>query len=236
MIKVQDNLWHLERFNVIKTLSADEKMELKSFICMKEFKKGDTIYLPSHNQDHVYFLKTGNVKVSRITNDGDEQIMDIIAPGELFGGLIFMEEQAKKDEMAVALKDTLICYLETKTWNKFILTNHKFNISVMKLVGLKLRKLEVRIEQLQFLNTKDRIKTVLRELADKHGRKLAGDYGIEIRLNLTHNDIAKLAGTARQSVTTVLSELKNDKIIDYDKKRIVLRDYNEEVSIASKYP
>lgn len=233
MVDVENSLWHLERFNVIKTLSPAEKMQLKSLVCMKEFKKGDPIYLPSNYKGHVYFLKTGNVKVSRITNDGAEQVLDILAPGELFGGLIFAEEPIKKDEMAVALKDTLICYLDANTWNIFILENHKFNMSIMKLVGLKLRKLEIRIEQLQFLNTKDRIITVLRELADKHGKKLAGDYGIEIKVNLTHSDIAKLAGSSRQSVTTILRGLQDNKIIDYDKKRIVLRDYNAVATTAS---
>jgi CRP-like cAMP-binding protein len=224
MVELEKPLWHLERFNVIKTLSKEEKMKLKSYVCMKEFNKGEAVHLPLRDTEQVYFLKRGNVKVSRISEEGREQILDVLGPGELFGNLT-SEESSERDESAVALSDVLICYLNAHTFNSFMQENHTFSMSILKLVGLKLRKLEVRVEQLQFLNAKGRIKTVLRELADKHGKQLTGDYGVEIRLNLSHNDIGKLAGTVRQSVTSVMRELQDNKIIDYDHKKIVIREY-----------
>lgn len=226
MIEKEDEiLWHLEKFNVIKTLSGDEKMKLKPLVSMKRFEKGETIYFPSNFKGRVYFLKEGLVKIVRITDMGEEQITDTLGPGELFGGLLFSEDQ-NRSEMAVALKNVLICYLDAEEWNSFISDNPKFRMSILKIAGLKLKRLEVKIEQIQFLNLKDRIKVVLQELADKHGNELSNGQDIEIKMNLTHSDIAKLAGTSRQSVTTVMRQLQDAKLIDYDQRGIVIKNYD----------
>lgn len=225
MEEVRDKLWHLERFNVIQTLTMKERMTLKELAIMKSYKQGEVVCLPSNASKHVFFLKSGNIKISRTTASGDEQVMDIIGPGELFGKYI-CNDTNEHGEIAVTLSDSLICYFDVNEWNNFIRNNVRFSMKVLKLIGLKLKRLETRIEQLQFLNISARVRTVLRELTDKHAQVVDNPHKRELKLNLTHQDIATLAGTSRQSVTTELRQLQREGIISYDRFRIIVEDYN----------
>ena len=85
-------------------------------------------------------------------------------------------------------------------------------------------KVQSRLESLICKNAEERIRSLIKEIAMKHGRSIAGDpVQIEVRLGLTHSDIAKLTATCRQSVSTILRELEKEGIIKYDRRRISIK-------------
>jgi CRP-like cAMP-binding protein len=79
------------------------------------------------------------------------------------------------------------------------------------------------MEELQFLDSSARVRKVLKDLAKRHGRKVGLGYKVELRLNLTHDDIAKLAGTSRQTVTTEFRRLEQKNALSYDRRRILVK-------------
>ena len=85
-----------------------------------------------------------------------------------------------------------------------------------------MRKLERRVESLVFKDARTRIVEFLREAAEWKGRKVG--FETLIPTSLTHKDIAQLTGTSRQTVTTILNELKEDNIINFNRKQILIRD------------
>jgi CRP-like cAMP-binding protein len=99
------------------------------------------------------------------------------------------------------------------------------NIRLTKFLGLRMKKLEKRYESLLFKDSRTRIIDFLKEMAEESGEKV----GLEtrIKLNLTHSDIAKLTATSRQTVTTVLNDLKKNNLINFDRKKILIRDLEE---------
>ncbi|MGK7389820.1 MAG: Crp/Fnr family transcriptional regulator [Candidatus Cyclobacteriaceae bacterium M2_1C_046] len=222
----QIKLWHLEQFNVLKSLSMTDKMQLSKIACMMDFHKGDSISLPIEKQKQIFFLKKGHVRLNKSMESGDEILTDIIGPGEIFGW--YIEPDAKNEvEVATALEECILCYLNIDVWNRFLNENAGFRLSVLKLIGIKLKRLTTKIQQLQFLTTGERLRKVIKDLADKHGRKIGLGYEIEIRLNLTHKDLAKLAGTSRQTVTTELIKMEDEGLISYDRRRILIRQYDK---------
>lgn len=150
--------------------------------------------------------------------------MEVIGQGELFGQYLPGAMEAS-NEKAIALDDCTICHIDVKRWNQYISTNPKFSLSVLKLVGWKFRKLESRLEDLQFKKAEERIATVIDNLMLKFGRKIGVGFEIEIKLNLTHEDLAKLSGTTRQTVTTFLRSLEKKNVISYNRKRILIKDH-----------
>ena len=80
-----------------------------------------------------------------------------------------------------------------------------------------------RLESIYFNNTEERIRGFIKDLAKEQGRKLITGDEIEVKLNLKHEDIAKLTATTRQSVTTILSQLEKDGVILYDRHRILVK-------------
>jgi CRP/FNR family transcriptional regulator len=134
---------------------------------------------------------------------------------------LISQEQKKRNEMAQVVEEAVICGVHTAQMEDMLKQNPVFNLQITKLIGLRLKKVQSRLDAMFFQNAEQRVKSFIKELADEHGKKLLNNE-VEVKLNLTHEDIAKLTATTRQKVTTVLSDLEKQGIISYDRKRILV--------------
>jgi len=103
-----------------------------------------------------------------------------------------------------------------------MLENRELSFKVLKLIGLRLMKLERKLELLVFKDARTRIIEFLKDAAAWKGKKVGFETMIPTRL--THKDIASLTGTSRQTVTTILNDLKEKNLINFDRKKILIRD------------
>jgi len=163
------------------------------------------------------------VKISKYSENGNEIILAILGPGEIFGELAITGQNAG-DEVAEIVEDSIICELSTEDMRQMLETNPKFNLQITKLIGLKFKKIQNRLESLYFRSAPDRIREFIKELATEHGEKTGKENETAVKLNLTHEDIAKLTATTRQTVTSVFNELEKQGIIEYSRKQILIKD------------
>lgn len=202
-------------------MSHEEMERLASLSTMCEFKKGATIYLLDEPSEHVYLLKEGTIKISRLGQDGQEIILDIIAPGEIFGEMSLLGEDSRST-MAQAAESSLICSIRKGDFFNFFSAHNDLAFKVLKLVGLKRVEIETRLEELAYCSVSERIASLLTRMAKRHG--VAVDGGIKIRPRLTHRDIAFLVGATRETVTEQLNEMKTQGLIDTSFMSITLLD------------
>lgn len=223
----QSKLWYLENFGMLKALSKAEKEKLDSMAVMRHAPKKQVLYFPSDNSNSIYMLKAGKVKISRLTPDGKEIILTILGPGEIFGEMGITGQQ-EREEFAEVTDDAIICVVGITDLQRMMKENPKFNMEILKFIGFRLKRVQSRLESLIFKSAEQRIRSLLKELAEEHGRIIAGDENQrEVRLGLTHDDIAKLTATSRQTVTTQLNELEKNDLIKYDRKRIYVKDLRQ---------
>eukprot|EP01029_Cantina_marsupialis_P030986 TRINITY_DN8682_c0_g3_i1.p1 TRINITY_DN8682_c0_g3~~TRINITY_DN8682_c0_g3_i1.p1 ORF type:complete len:225 (-),score=16.65 TRINITY_DN8682_c0_g3_i1:562-1236(-) len=215
-----DILWYFENFNFLDSLSMKEKMELSDRAKMLEAKKNQTIYLPSDVSNSIYFLKEGKVKISSFSDDGKELIFAILGPGEIFGELA-IAGQTNREQIAATTEDAIICYINVEEFENFLASHPRLSLKITKLIGFRLKKIRSRLERMWFKSAAERVKSLLSDLIEEHGIKIGDER--EIRLNLTHQDIANLAATTRQTVTSTFNELEREGIITYDRRRILVR-------------
>lgn len=220
----QSKLWYFENFNLLMSLKKSEMEYMSKTASMRDCSKNQVIYFPEDSSNVIYFLKQGKVKISKYSEEGKEIIITILGPGEIFGELSISGE-GRRDEIAEALEESIVCTLSIHELEKMMEKNPKFNMTITKLIGLRLKKIESRLVSLIFKSTENRIKSFIKEMADDHGRKIGMET--EIKLNLTHDDIAKLTATSRQSVTSVFNELEKDNVILYSRKRILIKNYEQ---------
>lgn len=217
-------LWYFENFNLLESLNKKEMEYMSKTASMRGCTKNQIIYFPEDSSNVIYFLKQGKVKISRHSEEGKEIIITILGPGEIFGELSISGE-GRREEIAEALEESIICALSIQELEKMMEKNPKFNIRITKFIGIRLKKIESRLASLIFKSTENRIKSFIKEMADDHGTKIGIET--EVKLNLTHDDIAKLTATSRQSVTSVFNELEKDNVILYNRKRILIKDYEQ---------
>jgi CRP-like cAMP-binding protein len=220
----QSKLWYLKNFNMLKSLSKEEMGKLNRMAVMRHVPRKQVLYFPTDSSNSIYMLKAGKMKISRITPDGKEIILTILGPGEIFGELGIIGQQ-EREETAEVTDDAIVCIVDIKSLQNLMKDNPKFNTEILKFIGFRLKRVQSRLESLIFKNAEQRIRSLIKELALDHGRSIAGDENQrEVKLGLTHGEIAKLTATSRQTVTTQLNELEKSGIIKYDRKRIYIQD------------
>jgi CRP-like cAMP-binding protein len=185
------------------------------------YKRSQFIYMPDDSATHIYMIVKGRVKIGHYLDSGEEVISAILTNGEIFGELALAGEDKRKD-FAQASDETVICPLTIGDLQALMYENRELSFKILKLIGLRIMKLERKLELLVFKDARTRIVEFLKDTAAWKGKKVG--YETLIPTQLTHKDIACLTGTSRQTVTTILNDLKESNLINFDRKRILIRD------------
>jgi len=212
-------LWYLENFNLFRDLNEENKMELMRITSMRDIAKNEPIYFANEPSNAIFFLKTGRVKIVKYTPEGEESIITIINPGEIFGEMAYLDE-AERTDFAVTIEPALICAINKNDLSEFISRNPILNIKMTKLIGLKLKSFSERIEDLVFKDANQRVVSFLLRMVDKIGKQVGEQ--IFVKPFLKHQDIAELTACSRQTVNYILTELRDKNIINFDRKKLVI--------------
>ncbi len=223
-MSAETRLWHLENFNLLESLSTNEKMKMAQMIRDRFINKGEYIYFPEEASRNIYFLKEGRVKIGTYSDDGKEIIKAILHPGEIFGELSLVGEEKRSDFAQAIDSKVVICSMQMRDMEMMMQQNPALNFKVTKLIGFRLRKVERRLEALIFKDARTRIIDLIKDLAAEQGKKIGDE--ILVKHFLTHQDIANLTATSRQTVTTVLNDLKDKDLIYMERNKFLIRDIN----------
>ncbi len=213
-----------QTINLFSGLNQENIEALGAISEVLKFKKYQYIYNPKEAADHVYFVLEGRVKICSYNEIGKELIKTIHYPGEMFGecGLL---ENAERLDYAQSMDSSLrLLAVPLPAFKRFLCNNPDLSIKLTSRIGNKLMAAQKRIENFIFKSARSRIIDFIKDLANKQGRQVG--YEILIKNFLTHNEIASLIGTSRQTVTIVLNELKKSNQIHIDRKNVLVRDIN----------
>ncbi len=213
--------WYLENIDVTGIFCPNKLGDFKDGHQPKTYKAGEYVYLPDEYSDTIFFITTGRVKIGTYSDSGKEITKAILSPGEVFGEMSLVGEEKRRD-FALAMENTETCYIKKNEMKVLLRDYTGLNLFMMKIMGSRVLKMEKRLESLVFKDSRTRIVEYLKELASEKGQRVG--YETLVRSFLTHQEIANLTATSRQTVTTVLNELRNDNIITFNRKRLLIRD------------
>ncbi len=218
-------LWYLENIDMTGIFCPKKlgRGDLDQH-AQKTFQKGEYIFLPDEHSDRVYFITQGRVKIGTYSDAGKEVTKVILSGGEVFGELALVGEEKRRD-FAYAMEDTQVCILSVQDMRSLMREYNALSLFIMKLLAGRVVEMEQRLESLVFKDSRTRIVEFLHELAEKKGRQVG--FEREVRRFMTHQDIANLTATSRQTVTTVLNELRNKNILTFNRKRLLVRDMDQ---------
>jgi len=212
----------LEQFPLFSTLSSEEKEQLSDMMEYRVKSKYSFIYLPGDQSDSIYFLAKGTVKIGTHSIDGKEVIKSLMHPLAMFGELGLIGEE-KRQDFAQALKENVHLYvLKVADFKKIMQFNFDLCSHIMQLFGSRLMRAENKLESLIFKDARTRIIEFIKDSINQRGRKIG--YEMLLKHSLTHQDIANITCTSRQTVTLVLNELKKSDLIYFNRGKILVRD------------
>lgn len=215
-------LWYLEDVDLFDVMCPHKTKDMDQKHHFHEFKKDQFIYFENDPSDRVYLVASGRVKLGSYLEDGKEVTKAILGPGELFGELALTGEGTREDFAQAMDNNTSVCPMTLADMENLMKDNKPLNFQIFKIMGFRVKKLQRRVESLVFKDARTRIIEFLRDMALERGQKVG--YEVMIKNHLTHKDIANLTGTSRQTVTTIMNELKEANLINFNRRQILIRD------------
>lgn len=206
---------------------SDAKEEEIHYLCKHseylDLKRFEIVYHKSEMSESIYYVCGGMIKISAHQNMGKEVIRTICHAGMVFGeGSMSGEKTRSAMAQSLDRKTTLI-KINADALRKVMQQNSLVCLSLFDVVGARLRRNQHRLESVIVEDARTRILNFLKENAEIYGNKV-GLNELLLKHNYTQQDIADFTGTSRQTVTTILNDLKRSNIISMNRRRILIRD------------
>lgn len=218
---IHSKFWYLQRFGLLDALSEPARRRLAQSTRMLEVKRGQRVYVPGDASDHIFLLQSGVIKLAAIGPHDREAILAFSYPGDLFGELAIVGN-SPRDHLAEAHEDALLCAIGKDTMLRLIRESPELGYRITRLMGLRLKQLHARLEQLLYKSAAARVAETLIGLATEQG--VSDTRGALIPFRLSQRELANLVGLTRETVNLVLHGLRQERLIEIDRGRVRLLD------------
>jgi CRP/FNR family transcriptional regulator, cyclic AMP receptor protein len=216
-----DSLLILKQYQLFEKLSPVEYEALTVLDNYREAKPGEFIYFEAFQHQLIYFIKTGYIRLGYLDDAGQRITKDILGPGDFFGQ-IALEKTNLNGEFAQAFKKTVsLCSFTIDHFSKLLNNRPDMALKYSKLIGLRMKRFENRLINILHKDVKTRLIGFLRQLLqDAVKPQILDNHKVVISNYLTHEEMAHLIGTSRQTVTTLLKEFEDRGICICSRKEI----------------
>lgn len=209
----------------VKGLSAfiDEARGMKELRQLSEnqevrsYRKKDFIYQEGELPRRLYFVNSGVVKTYRTNDFGKEYITDIYQTGSFFGHLALLQN-SNYHETAMAMENTVLSFISKDDFLKLLHNDRDFSAAFVKMLSSNVEEKEEKLLSLAYQSIRKRVAEVLVELNDKN------TTASPTEINILRDDLARMVGTAKESVIRNLTDFKNEKLIKIEHGTITILD------------
>jgi len=222
-MNISSKITFLEQFPIFDVLTNDELTQLGEMVELKKRPKYAYIYSRNDSSEFIYFLLKGTIKIVTHSNDEKEVIKSVLHPLSMFGELCIVGQENRTDYAKAMNQEVHYFSLKLEDLRKIMRTNHRLSNKILFMMGERLHRVESRLESLIFKDARTRIIDFIKDSAEKRGRRIGIDETL-VKHSLTQQDIANITGTSRQTVTSVLNDLKKSNLIHFTRKSILIRD------------
>lgn len=205
-------------------LSQEELVSIDTSMMSLSWAEGDLLYTAGEPAEHLYVLAVGWAKAYQPTPDGKNVVVDLLAPGDLFGGLQPLGEPTYP-ETVEAMSTVCALRMDAHAFRDVLKKHPQVALRVLDDTAALLAHARVGLAQQSTATVAQRVATSLSRLAEKFGQEGAGGATL-IQLPLSRADLAGMTGSTAESVSRVMSRLRKDGIIDSGRRWTAVLDHD----------
>lgn len=172
-------------------------------------RRGEWIFLLGDPADSIYFLREGRIKITALSEDGQEVLHEIIGPGEIFGDMSAILD-IPRTTSAQALEASLLCKIRRKDFETLLSMYPELSFQLLKSVGLRLKQAEAQLVNVICNDVSRRVRETLIDLMVKESGTMPDR---PIKIKITQQDLANLIGASRQKTWQTLKELEDSGVL-----------------------
>jgi CRP-like cAMP-binding protein len=198
----------IKQFNSLKALTKEELVRISGCKTSRTIKKGEVIFEEGEILNGVYCVKDGICKLSKLSENGKDQIVKMVVKGQLLGQRSLISEESSNLQ-ATALNDMEVCFIPKSEIFADLQKNPKFSFEVLKDMANDLRDSDDIIVNMAQKSVRQRLAETLVYIHDNFGTNPDGTLSVL----LSREDYANIVGTATESAIRVLSQFKKEGLI-----------------------
>ena len=191
--------------------------EIASHLIERRYPRNTTIMEEGLSGDYMYVIRDGRVKVTKLSEDGREKILEFLEAGDFVGEMAILE-RAPRSASVKTLTPVRLMALSRTDFLGILRSNADLSLAVIEVLCGRLRAVNDQASALSFQRVKDRTKGLIERMA----KEPFGETGRIATPSLTHQQIADMIGTSRETVTRVVKELKADGWLLQEGKRYLV--------------
>ena len=203
-------------------LEESDKKIFREYGTIHKYSKGQIIFSSGDTADRMYLIEEGFVKIYRITPDGRKvTVGSMRGPGQLMG-LSETLYHGERTCYAGAISNCRLVVVRKKCFESLLMEQPLIAIKVATTLGIRMREAEAIIQEVVCYQVPSRLAMLLLKMSERTG--VETDTGTKITLRLTHEEIACMIGTSRQTITSLLNVFKQENSIAIEEKEIYILD------------
>ncbi len=195
--------------------------DLEPFRSEGRYDRNQVIYSPEDLADEIYLIDSGRVKLQRVSSEGREKIFAIYQPGDFFGELCICGGGLRREDQAVALEATHTTSFKVQAVLQLVSNKPRLALDLLTLVCKRLAEYQDQIATLSFDPIPRRLAKELLHLWGSVGSS-EREGGQEAGLQFTHDELAKLVSTSREVVTSVMNQFRQQGLLEYGRRNIMI--------------
>jgi len=211
----------LRKCDVLSESSPEALQRLVAGLSVGSYRPRQVIYLPGDRAQGVHFLIGGRIKISKVTRDGKELTLAYRNEGDFFGEPCLLDG-GPREEMAEAMDASTTIEVPRETLDDLLKADGGAAYKFARALIVRRKDLETRVEQLIFKDVGAKLAELLLSLGQEHG--VSDQRGLVVGLKITHQEMANLIGSTRETVSLTLSQFKRKGLIQTEGRRVILSD------------
>ena len=215
----------LAKVPLFSGLQRDDLETLSTIVSRKEFGKKETLFHQGDPGDEFMILTEGSVKVELMNAEGKELTLTILTPYQFLGELALLDD-VPRSATVISMENSALLSINKRDFARILESFPRMSVPMLRQLTRRVRVLTDDIASMAFLDSYSRVTRKLLTLADEMGENLPNGH-VLIDRPLTHQQLANLVGTTRETVTKILNEMKDNGLLSIRRHRITILDSDE---------
>jgi len=211
----------LREVDLFAGLSPAELKEISRTLPMQTCQVGGLVSSPDDDDERLYVIKRGRVRLYRLTPDGKQLTLEILDKGRIVGRMAWLGQQLT-DAYAEAIEEALICSFTPRELQRLIDRFPSVGVNIIRYLSGRLAASEREREVMAFRSVEQRLAARLVELSERFGQPTEDGVAIDVRL--TQQELADMIGTSRETLATTVASLRERRVLDMHNQRVVILD------------
>ncbi len=220
----------LNKVSLFKDLSAAEFKELEPYLSTTAYRKKATIFSEGEPPEWFYLVLAGKVKITKISHEGKEIILEVISPTDIFGGVAVIKGFPYPAN-AVAMEDSEVLKISRKNLMRLVDRFPNLMYCMAMQMGDRMKSSHDSLKNIALERVEARIAALLLKLAGKVG--IDTKNGTLIDMRLTKQDVADMVGTTVETSIRTFSKFKKQDLVTEVEGKIVIRDKDGLAALSS---